>query len=58
MAVQIKYNYFKDKDKKDMCEVIDEVVNRINKIKNVRFSPTQSKTSMINEVKRILMEVI
>lgn len=57
LAIMVCFEYYKDKDKTDMCEVIDKVVNKIKDSDNVIFNARQSKTAMINEVKKILMEV-
>ena len=58
LTVMFCFDYFKDKDKSNMCYVIDNVIQKLNEMKNVTFSAKQSKTSMINEVKKALMEVI
>lgn len=58
ISVMVCFDYFKDKDKSNMCEVIDEVVDRVKKVDNVQFTNRQAKTAMVNEVRKIIMEVI
>ena len=58
VSIMFCFNYFKDKDKTNMCEIVDEVVKRAKGIDNTKFYSKVAKKSMMNEIEKLLMEVL
>lgn len=58
VAVMCTFNYFNDKDKKNMCEVIDKVVEETEKLENKKFYSRYPKKTMMNDIESIIKEVV
>lgn len=56
-AIMCLFNYFKDKDKKHMLDIINEVVKRTEILDNKKFYSRTPKKSMINEIEEIIKEI-
>ena len=56
-AIMCMFDYFKDKDKKRMLEIMNEVVKRTEQLDNKKFYSKTPKKSMMNDIEEIIMEV-
>lgn len=56
-AVMCMFNYFRDKDKKHMLEIMGEVVKRTEQLDNKKFYSKTPKKSIMNDIEEIIMEV-
>lgn len=56
-AIMCMFNYFKDKDKKHMLEIMDEVIKRTEQLDNKKFYSKTPKKSMMNDIEAIIQEV-
>ena len=56
-AVMCMFDYFKDKDKKHMLEIMGEVIKRTEQLDNKKFYSKTPKKSMMNDIEEIIKEV-
>lgn len=56
-AIMCVFNYFKDKDKSNMCEIIDKVVEETEHLDNKRFYARTPKKVVMNSIEKIIKEV-
>ena len=56
-AVMCMFNYFRDKDKKHMLEIMGEVIKRTEELDNKKFYSKTPKKSMMNDIEEIIAEV-
>ena len=56
-AIMCMFNYFKDKDKKRMLEIMGEVIKRTEQLDNKKFYSKTPKKSMMNDIEDIIKEV-
>ena len=56
-AVMCMFDYFKDKDKKHMLKIMDEVIKRTEQLDNKKFYSKTPKKSMMNDIEEIIREV-
>jgi len=57
VAIMYTFNYFKDKDKNHMCEIMDKIIDATNKIDNKKFYSKIPKKSLMNDIDKIIKEV-
>lgn len=57
VAIMYCFNYFRDKDKTNMCQIIDKVVKKVELLDNKKFQQKLSKRAMMNEIEEIVKEV-
>lgn len=57
-TVMFCFNYFENIDKSNMCQVIDDVLERIDELDNELFYKAKSKRSTVNELEKIIEEVL
>lgn len=55
-AMYIFY-YYKDKDKTNMCELIEETIKKVNKLDNKKFYSKIAKKTMMNEIENLIKDV-
>lgn len=55
-AIMCMFDYFKDKDKKHMLEIIDEVIKKTEQLDNKKFYSKTPKKSMMNDIEEIIKE--
>lgn len=58
VSVMYCFNYFRDKDKTNMCQVIDQVVDKVALLDNKKFQQKIAKKTMMNEIEEIMKEVL
>lgn len=58
VAVMYCFNYFRDKDKTNMCQVIEKVVEKAELLDNKKFHNRNVRKSMMNEIEEIFKEVL
>ena len=58
LAIMFCFNYYKDKDKIEMCESINKLVKAINNSDDKRFSIKTPKNNIMKAVENLLLEVI
>ena len=56
-AVMCMFDYFRDKDKKHMLEIMGEVIKRTEELDNKKFYSKTPKKSMMNDIEEIIAEV-
>ena len=56
-AVMCMFNYFKEKDKKHMLEIMDEVIKQTEQLDNKKFYSQTPKKSMMNDIETIIKGV-
>ena len=56
-AVMCMFDYFKDKDKTRMLEIMDEVIKRTEELDNKKFYSKTPKKSMMNDIEEIIRVV-
>jgi hypothetical protein len=56
-AIMCVFDYFKDKDKKYMCKIIDEVVEKVEQLDNKKFYSRTPKKVVMNSIEKIIYEV-
>lgn len=56
-AIMCMFDYFKDKDKRHMLEIMDEVIKRTEKLDSKKFYSKTPKKSMMNDIEAIIKEV-
>ena len=56
-AIMCMFDYFKDKDKKRMLEIMGEVIKRTEQLDNKKFYSKTPKKSMMNDIEDIIKEV-
>ena len=56
-AIMCMFDYFKDKDKKHMLEIMSEVIKQTENLDNKKFYSKTPKKSMMNDIEAIIMEV-
>lgn len=52
------FNAYRDKDKNEMCETIDRLVQEQDKLDNKKFSSRIPRKSMVNELEKLCEEVV
>ena len=58
MVVVHCFAYYRDKDIKDMCQVIDQMIERLKELDNLLFSARTPRKGIANEIDRLLQEVL
>lgn len=56
-AVMCMFDYFKDKNKQHMLEIMGEVIKRTEQLDNKKFYSKTPKKSMMNDIEEIIAEV-
>lgn len=56
-AIMYMFDYFKDKNKKHMLEIMDEVIKRTEELDSKKFYSKTPKKSMMNDIEAIIKEV-
>ena len=56
--VMFCFKYFEDVDKTNMCQTIDKVFEKAAELDNELFYKTKSKKSIVNELEKIIEEVL
>lgn len=57
-VVMYCFNYFESKDKTNMCKTIDTMLKRTDVLDNEIFYKSKSKKNVINELEKIIKEVL
>ena len=52
------FKYYEDKDKTNMCQVIDKMIEKANDLDNELFYKSKSKRAIINNLNKIIEEVL
>lgn len=57
MIMIYMFNYYEDKDKTNMCEYIDRMVQRQDELDNKKFYNKVPRKAMVNDIERLMKEV-
>lgn len=56
-AIMCMFNYYKDQDKSKICNIIDKVIEKVERLDNKKFYSKTPKKSMMNDIEEIIKEV-